>query len=512
MINNKDQIAEKYFAAYSEDKNFKKTVIRSGGIAVFTRMTSQIIQTISIFILARMITPKDFGLVAIASSITGFLIFLNDLGLSDAIVQEKEVNHKQVSTLFWINLSFSASITLILIALSPFISWVFKEDQLNAVFIISSFIFFISGASSLHRTLLKRSMSFKHLAIIEISTMIASSLVAILLAFFGFSYWALTLRPIINYLLMFVLSWIFCQWRPGLPSRNSNVMHLLKFGANQLGTLFLNNISKNLDKTLIGWKFGKESLGYYSRAYSLADIPTNQLASSLYVVSISTLSKLRDDPVEFRRYYLKAIATTSFIGMPISALLVTMSKDLIYVLLGPQWGMAATIFSILGLSTGIQIIYATNSWLHVSLGRADRWFRWNIVSSIIFIISFIIGLFFSVTGVAVCYIVAVSLLTFPALLYAGKPIKLKITEILNSIWRNFISALTAGVLNWFIFNKLILFSNQIIRLVLSLFIFSFLYLSLISLFYLSFKPIIDFLSILKHFLPKKVIKGDKKQL
>jgi O-antigen/teichoic acid export membrane protein len=510
MTGKQKKITDMYFSSNSEDKNFKKTVIRSGGVAVFTRMTNQIIQTVGIFILARMISPKDFGLVAIATSIIGFILFLNDLGLSDALIQEKEINHKQVSTLFWINISFSALVTIILIAISPLVTWIFKEPQLNLVFIISSLIFFICGASALHRSLLKRSLSFFKLAVIELSTVTISSLLAILMALSGFNYWALVLRPIINYILMFILSWIFCQWRPGLPSRNSNVFHLIKFGLNQLGTLFLSNMSRNIDKTLIGWKFGKELLGYYSRAYYLADVPTNQLSSSLYVVSISTLSKLRDDPVEYRRYYLKAIATTSFIGMPISALLVTMSKDIVYILLGPQWGMAATIFSILGLSTGISILYSTNSWLHVSLGKADRWLRWNIISSFIIIISIIIGLFFNVTSVATFYVVAIFILTFPALKYAGKPINLKIKEILNSIWRNFISALLAGILNWLIFEKLSLFSNHIIRLVLSIVVFSFLYLSFISLLYLSFKPIVDFISILKHFLPKKSVKDDNK--
>jgi O-antigen/teichoic acid export membrane protein len=496
------KIKKDYFSSNQNNNNFKKTAIRSGGITIFTRMSTQLIQTFTVFVLARIVTPKDFGLVAMATSVINFFLFFNDMGLTDAIIQQKEINHEQVNALFWISQAVSTVLTLFLIFISPFISWIYKEPELTLIFIISSLIYFISGASSQHRALLKRNMDFKSLAIIEFSSVSISSILSVILALNGWTYWALAIRPIINFSIIFVLSWILCQWRPGMPSRNSNITHLLKFGFNSMITFFIVSITQNMDKTLIGWKYGKESLGFYSRAYYLADIPTNQLSSSLYHVSVSTLSKLREEPDKFRRYYINAISTISFIGMPISAFLVIMCKEIIYILLGPQWGMAATILSIFGLGTGIQLLNSTNSWLHVSLGRPDRWFRWNLIYSSIMIISFIIGLFFNVTGVAIGYICVLFLLTFPALKYAGKPINLRISEILFVIWRYLVCAFLTGVFTLFLFNKYILFPNQIIRLIVSLPLFIIIYLILISIFHMSFKPITNFISIFKNFIPR----------
>jgi O-antigen/teichoic acid export membrane protein len=501
MNNENEKKKENYFESL-DNNNIKKIAIRSGAITIFTRMLTQIIQMLCVLITARIISPEDFGLVAIATSIIGYFLIFIDLGLTDAVIQQDYINNKQINTLFWINQAFNLIIALIIIALSPLLTWIFKETQLFWILVILSSGFIISSFSMQHYSLLKRNMLFKRIAIIEIIAVTTSSVITIILALNGFRYWSLVIRTIINYSIVSVLSWIFCQWRPGFPAWDKSVLPLFKFGVNSIGTFFINNISRNLDKTLIGWKFGKEPLGFYSRAYYLADIPTNQLSTSLYHVSVSTLSKLRNDPSKYRHYYLMALAAISFIGMPLSFLMVTMSKDIIYVLLGPKWDISSNIFSILGIGTGIQLIYSTNSWLHISLGRSDRWLYWGIFSSVLLSSSFIVGLFFGVYGVAICYISIMTILTLPALHYAGKPVNLKITDIIKTVWRYLSAAALTGLINWVLFDKIHFLKNQLLRLLLSSVFFIIIYLFFIIVFFLSKKPIIDFIGILKQLLPK----------
>ena len=167
-------------------------------------------------------------------------------------------------------------------------------------------------------------------------------------------------------------------------------------------------------------------------------------------VAVATLSKLREEPEKYRKYYLNAVSTIAFIGFPLSAMLTVMSNDVILVILGPQWGKAAEIFSVFGLAIGIHMIYATNAWIHISMGRSDKWFRWSIFGTICTTISYLIGLPFGPIGVVIAYTVTLHILIGPCLWYAGKQINLKLADIALEIYKYYLSALCTGLLYWYI--------------------------------------------------------------
>lgn len=492
--------------SYSFDKTYtdsplKKQAVRGGSVTLFNRFCDYGVQIICTAIIARILTPSDFGLVAISTAITGFFFIFRNLGLSDATIQRQSITHAQVSTLFWINVAASLIFTIFLIALSPIISWFFKDPRLINIVVISSFSFIAAGFSTQHQALLKRDLRFMAIAINDFISIIISFSVSLIMAIKGFGYWALVIRPLVLSFSLCAGYWLLCPWTPSKPLRRTGIRPMLKFGVNIIAYYVVDYFSKNLDKTLIGWKYGTTQLGYYSKAFQLFWAPVNQLTVPLSGVAVSTLSKLQNEPSRYHSYYLKAIQFIAFCGFPLSIFLTVNSTSLILILLGNQWIQAAGIFSILGFSAGIQLIVSTRAWLFVSLGRTDRWFYTGIVSAIVMVFFIIAGLRFGTTGVAIAYSAFVYLSLVPSLWYAGEPIGISFADIFKVLWKPFVSSLLAGIINLIVMERYFYNITPVIKILISLLFFLCFYCGLMVLFHGSMKPFTDFFRLLKLIFP-----------
>jgi PST family polysaccharide transporter len=491
-----------YLSIDSVNTDLKKRAIRGGGASISARSADFLLQLCGTLLLARILTPEDFGLIAMVTAVTGFFLIFKDLGLTEATIQSAKITHEQVSTLFWINVAFCILIATLISLFSPLLADFFKEPRLKLITIVSSSSFIFAGFTNQHMALLRRQMHFYRIAIIEIIAVLVGTAITVIFALQSPSYWALVARPVIQACITCCGAWIACSWRPGLPVRNADIGGMIKFGANALGFFCVNYFARNLDKALVGWRSGADVLGNYSRAYYLFIAPINQFCIPLHGVAVTTLSKLRNNTVQFRKFYFKALTAISFVGMPLSTFLAAMGRELILLLLGPKWISATGIFMIFGLSSGVLIISGTNSWLHVSLGRTDRWFRWGIFSTIITALFFVCGLPFGATGVALGYTLSLYLLTVPAICYAGKPAGLTISRLCSEIWRYYVAAAFAGISVWYI-AKILLISNLLLKLLIGFCAFSFLYLAVLILLYGGFSPIIQFLDIVKTMISSK---------
>lgn len=484
---------------YFDDRHLKhqlgQRAVSGGGVSVISRVTGFAIQMVGVIVLARLLSPGDFGLVAMVTAITEIFYVFKDLGLSYATIQESRINHDQVSTLFWINLSFGIIVTVLIILISPAIAWFYQKPQLRLITVVSSVNFLFVGLSTQHLALLKRNMAFVSVAVVEISAALISTALAIGLSWWGWGYWALVARPIILGLVTTLGVWLFCRWRPGRPVRGAGVRPMIRFGANTLVGYLFDYITVNLDKTLVGKKFGSEQIGYYQRAVYLSKISSDALTMSLTNVAVATLSKLRDDAAKYRRYYIKGLSIISFVGMPLSVFMFIMSREIVFIVLGPQWGRTATIFSVLGLSTGMYLIYNTNGWLHISLGRSDRFRNWSMLAAAVYLLAILIGLAVGVMGVAIAYTSATFLLTIPCLLYAGKPIGLRIGEILSAVWRFVLAAGIAGFACRSLAYGMLSLHGPLVILSAAAVIYALLYLVIVTSFFGSPRPIMEYFSL-----------------
>lgn len=465
-------------------------------------------QMVGVVVLARLLSPSDFGLVAMVAAITEIFYLFKDLGLSYATIQERRINHDQISTLFWVNAAFGFAVTLLVMLLAPAIAWFYHEPQLKLITAVSSLNFLFIGLSTQHLALLKRNMAFVQISIIEIMAAILSTALAIVLAWQGWGFWSLVYRPLILGFLTTVGVWLFCRWRPGRPAGQAGA--LLRFGANTLVGYFFDYVTLNLDKVLIGRKYGSDQIGYYQRAVYLSKVASDTLTMSLTNVAVAALSKLREQPAHYRRFYLRGLSVISFLGLPLSVFMFVMSKDIVLVVLGPKWDQTAVIFSILSLSTGIYLIYNTNGWLHISLGRADRFRKWSMGAAIVYFAAIVVGISFGVKGVAVAYAAVTFLLTIPCLLYAGKPIGLGFSDIGVCLWRFLLAAAFAGIAcRWLLFPR-ILMEFLVLSLIGKMAAFGVVYLVFITALYGGFGPILEFVSLLRRFRDQAPGRGSDK--
>ena len=268
-----------------------------GGIATMLGQGDQfIIQIASTIIMARLLVPADFGLIAMVTAITGFAILFKDLGLSMATVQRSKITHEQVSTLFWINVTVSTVITLVIFGLAPAIAWFYGEPRLTLITMVLSLVFVLGGLTVQHQALMQREMRFKALAIIRVISILAGLIAAIAFALIGISYWALVIMQITTAMFNTAGVWLLCHWRPSHPFRRVDVKDLLVFGANLTGFDIVNYFARNLDNILLGRFWGANVLGLYSKAYSIMMLPINQIRAPLNAVAIPTLSRLQNDP------------------------------------------------------------------------------------------------------------------------------------------------------------------------------------------------------------------------
>lgn len=496
-----------YFSTDHLRSDLKKKALRGAGATVFSQVSVYCIQMIGTIILARLLTPADFGLIAM---VTAFSLLLRNCGLrgfTEATIQAEVIDHKKISTLFWINLVLSLALTLFFIALAPLLAWFYDEPRLKSITVAIALSFVFTALSTQHLALLARNMQFYRITVNEVVATIVGVVAAIIMATQGYGYWALVVRRVVPFIAIAGGAWILCRWVPSLPARGTGVKPMLKFGMNTYGNFASNYVSRNLDKVLIGWRHGAQSLGFYERAYYLFVMPVNQLSYPLTNVAVSALSKLRDDPEKYRDYYLKALSMIAFVGMPLSATLTLIGKDFLLLLLGPQWYKAGEIFTVFGPGVGILLVYGTHGWLHLSLGRADRWFRWGIVELIGTTFCFTVALPFGAIGVAFAYTASFYLLVLPGLLYAGKPVNLSLSSVLSATWKYYASALSSGFLCWFLLyshdstSQIFIQFNIWIRIIVSSLLSFVFYLFVLFLLYHNLVPLKQFLSTTKNMLP-----------
>jgi PST family polysaccharide transporter len=502
----------KYDHLYRTDlvkNNLKRYAIQGAAATVFTRAIVSVSKIFGSIILARLLAPEDFGLVTMVTVFSDILLQFGSLKLSEAIIQKEEITHNQVSTLFWINVVLSFFIAFIFILLSPAFVFFYKEPRLNNIVIAVSVAIFFNGFSLQHLALMQRNMLFNKIAILQVAVVIVTDIISIIMAWNGFGYWAIVARRMGFPLLMTFGAWISFDWRPGLFVRGSGVRPMIKFGMNSLAGYSVSYFSRSLDKLLIGWRYGSIQLGFYDRAFFLFMLPVNQLTAPLTNVAVATLSRLTGTPDIYRSYYYKSLFMISFVGMPVSAFLTIAGKDFLTLVLGPQWHLAGDMFTVLSPGIGVMLIYATHGWLHLSLGRAERWFRWEIIGALLFGTFFFVGIQFGPIFVAGAFSFSFYILLLPALWYAGKPINIDIYKVISEIYRPFLSSFIAGIIVFILIENINFSPHNItditkaFNLFITFIMFISAYLMLTILFYRGVHPILEFKSIIKDNLLKK---------
>ena len=372
-----------------------------GGLFTFAQQgTGFVLTSIMTVVLARLLTPADFGLVAMVTAITGLGQAFADLGLSEATIQREDITHEQVSALFWINVAIGLGLMLVMIGLAPVLVWFYGEPRLQTLTSVLSLTFLIGGLRVQHNALLQRQMRFAGIAIRDTVGVAVAVATAIAMAWRGAGYWAVVAYPLTFNSTQVALTWIMVRWLPGPPRRAAQVRSLVAFGGDVAGSSVVNYLNRSADNLLIGWHWGASPLGLYSRAYNLLLLPVRQLNSPLSTIMVPALSRLQNDPERFARYYLRTINLITWIATPLFGFLFVAAEPVIRLILGKKWLAALPVFEILTITALAQMLFNPTIWLFVAKGRSRGMLKLSFVLTPIFVGSYIVGLPFGIKGVA----------------------------------------------------------------------------------------------------------------
>lgn len=419
----------------------------SGGFVTVTAQAAKFVLTFAgAAILARLLSPKEFGLVGMVLGVAGLVGIFNELGLSTATVQRQDITQQQVSNLFWINVAVSGIVSLASCGLAPILASFYRDARVTWIMVALSFTFLLTGSTVQHRALLTRQMRFRAIAVIDVTSMFVGFTMACVLARMGFAYWALVAQQLTNALACLVLIWCTSKWRPSWPRRRSGVRPLLSFGAHLTVADFLGRLSVNSDTILIGKFFGAVPLGLYTRASVLLARPLEQVFSPINAVMDPVLARLQSDPERYRRTFLRTFEALAMIVFPFAAICLALSRPLVLVILGPKWTGAIPLFSAFALVAITSPLSSVVSWIYQSQGRGQDQLRSHAAAGFVTVAAYVIGLIWGPLGLILSLAITSAAIRLPIVFYiAGRsgPVST------GDLWLGFVSQLPAWVTVYF---------------------------------------------------------------
>jgi O-antigen/teichoic acid export membrane protein len=427
-------------------KDLKAKAIQGGFARVCAQAVFFALRIVALMVLARLLDPKDFGLVGMVTAFTGVLNLFRDFGLSTATVQRLEVSDDQLSTLFWINLAVGALLMIVLALMAPAITAFYKEPRLFWMTIVLATTFLINAAGVQHSALLQRQMRFTALALIQILALAVSTALGIGVAIAGYGYWALVVMTLTLPLASSIGFWLTTSWVPGMPRRGVGIRPMMRFG----GAITLNSLivyfAYNMDKVLLGRFWGAEALGLYGRSYQIVSIPTENLNSAVGEVAFAALSRVQDDPNRLKNYFLKGYALVLALTVPITIVIALFPHDLVRVILGPKWSEAATILRLLAPTVLIFALINPLGWLLFATGMVGRSLRVALVLGPVVTAGYVLGLPHGPRGVAFGFSAVMILWVLPHIAWGVRGTVVSFWDVLRTIARPLTSGIVAGLI------------------------------------------------------------------
>jgi O-antigen/teichoic acid export membrane protein len=403
-------------------------------IGLSTFVTSAI-QYVQVGILARFLSPSDFGLMAMAMVVVGIVQAFNDMGISNAVIQRRETTGEKLSSLFWLEIAAGGALFVITVLLTPPTVWFYSEPRLTEVMLWISTIFLVTPPGQLYLVLLQRDLRFRDLSIIEIAAMVVSTIIMIAAAYFGLGVMALVIGQIVYFgarsLLLVAVG--LPGWRPRLHFRAADLSGYIGFGLYQMGERTVTYFAINAIKLIIGRYLGADALGRYYVAYQVIVFPVMRISTVIMSVAFPIFAKFQEIDELLRRGYLHLARIISFTMFPALAVAFVASPVLVPLLLGPGWAEVTPIFLALCVVALFKVLGATAVPTYLARGRADLGFIWNFIVAIVNAV-----VFYLLAG----YGIIVLMLAFAALSMLQFVVIQTITgRMIGLRWRDYLGAM-----------------------------------------------------------------------
>lgn len=430
-----------------EAAHLKSTSISGVAVNMGSQGVRLVLQFVYQIVIARLLAPRDFGLVAMSAPVIAFVQVFADLGLSQATIQRPSISQSQLSFLFWINVAVGVGLALVTTALSPAVGWFYGDARAVGITVASGSLFVLGGLYTQHIALLNRRLNFVHLAAIDLTAFACGGAASLTAALLGAGYWAIILNAAVTSVVSLAMAWTFARWIPSRPAVCEDARALLRSGGDVTGFNVLNFFSRNMDNILIGRFAGARNLGLYDRAYKLCLLPFNQISYPFSRVATPLLSRTLNDPRLYRSAYRRLLEANMMLAYPAIVFALVMIDQLVLYGLGAKWTGVAPIFSILALDAFTAPVANSFGWLYVSQGRTRLMRNLGAISSIFFVAAFAAGLRWGAIGVATGYVGAGALEVLILLLLVTRSGPVNLLTVIDAGWRCALAAVaTLGIL------------------------------------------------------------------
>lgn len=396
--------------------NLAQSAARGALFTMGAQFTRILLQLLSVIILARLLTPHDYGLLAIALVIVGVGEIFRDFGLTSAAVQAPSLSDGQRDNLFWINSGLGVALAaLVFLAAWPIV-WVSNQPELLGIVQALSIVFVFNGLATQYRAQLMRALRFGALAWADVVSAAVALGVAVATALLGAGFWALVFQQLTTALLLLIMLVWFGRWLPRRYSRQHDVGGLIRFGWHLVATNLITYGAAQVDTILVAAKFGTSPLGFYNRAYQIVMTPLNQIRSPLTNVALPVFSRAQDDRDRFNTFVSSGqLALGYSLGVPL-LIVCGLADPVVALMLGPQWEEAVPLLRFFAVAGALTTISFVGYWVYVSRGLSKQLLQYSLVSTGIRLACIIGGSFFGVIGIAAGFALAPAL-AWPVSIY-----------------------------------------------------------------------------------------------
>jgi O-antigen/teichoic acid export membrane protein len=421
----------------------RKSVV--GGVAAVSAQGAKFfVQTATVMVLARLLSPEDFGLQGMVVVVTGFLALFRDAGLGMATIQRPEVTHQQTSTLFWINVAVGVILATLCAALAPVLVAFYHEPRLYWIAVVSGLTFVFNGLAAQHGALLQRGMRFVTQAKIDVLSLAVGSGTGVVMALLGCRYWSLVGMAMANSIVGTAAILLAIPWLPGPPRRRSGIRSMLHFGGLATCNSIVVFLAWNAEKLLLGRFWGADALGLYGRAFQLVTMPVQQLNGAVTSVAFPALSRIQHDAKRLARSFLRGYSLLVSSTVPITVTCALFAEEIVRLVLGSKWMEATPIFRLLAPVALVFAVANPLSWLVMSTGKAGRALSISAATTPFVIVGIVLGLSHGPRGVALGYSLALTLLLIPIAAWSKHGTGITWANLWEATKPPFLSGLFAG--------------------------------------------------------------------
>lgn len=401
-------------------------------------------------IMARLLTPADFGLIGMMMLFISLGTTLVDGGMSQSLVRSMDVDNVDYFSVFLINMAVAVLIYFILYVTAPYIAVFYNQKILSSVIRIYSTGILISTLRTVQYTILIKKMAFRKITLLSFSGNITGFIVGIVMAFFGYGVWSIVYMFLVNQVISTVFFWTFSNWKIQFVFSIDKVKKHFNFGYKLTLSTLLNTVFENSYNVLIGKYYTIQQLGFYERSYTLNNYPVSILSGIVAKVTFPMLAHIQEDKARLKDIFRKLISVTFFGTAPLMLIFAGVAKPLILFTLGPQWIESANYFAIMSLGFALYPIHSLNINLLTALGRSDLFLKLEVIKKILVLIIILVFFNFGISGLLWSTVVSSFLALFINTFYAPKLIGYNGHEQFSDLYLTLLTALAAGLLTYII--------------------------------------------------------------